>query len=49
MAISKMGIILPFVNFLGVEIMSSFGFCGISFDPDMLERQSRTLKTREIS
>jgi len=37
------------VIFSGVEILTTFCFFGISFDPDMLESQSRALKTRKIA
>jgi len=49
MAISKQGVILPLVNILGVRILTTFCYFGVSFDPDVLESQSRALKTREIA
>jgi len=49
MAIYKRGVIQPLVSFSGVEILTTFWFCGIIFDPDMLESQSRALKTRGIA
>jgi len=39
----------PGFLFLGVEILTTFGFCGIILDPDMLESQSRALKPGRIA
>jgi len=47
MAISKLGVIHPRLEIVGVEILSSF-FCGMILDPAMLENQSRALKTGMI-
>ena len=47
MAIYKRGVIQPLVTFLGVEILITF--CGIIFDPGMLESQTGALKTRRIA
>jgi len=47
-AISTLGVIQPRFPFVGVEILSTFGFCGIILPPDMLESQLRALKTRMI-
>jgi len=48
MTISKLGDIHPSLEFVGVKIVTTFGFCGIILAPDMLESQSRALKTRMI-
>jgi len=37
------------VTFLGVEILTTSWFLWHNFDPDMLESQSRALKTRKIA
>jgi len=47
MAIHKLGVIHPRLEFAGVDIFTTL-FCGILLAPDMLERQSRSLKTRMI-
>ena len=49
MAISKRGVIPPWLPFLGVGFLTSFWFFGIIFHPDMLESESRALKTRAIA
>jgi len=48
MAILKLGAIHPRLEFVGVEILTTFWFCGIIFAPDMLESQSGILKTRIV-
>jgi len=49
MAISKLGIIQPRFPFVGVEILTTFGFGGIILDPNTLESQSRAVKTQMIA
>jgi len=47
MAISKLTVIQPLVSFCRGKIFDhNLFFCGIVLDPDMLESQSRALKTR---
>jgi len=48
MAMYKLVVIQPRFPFVRVEILTTFGFCGIILAPDMLESQSRALKTRMI-
>jgi len=48
MAIYKVGIIHPRLEFLGVEVCLLFGFCAIILALDMLESQSSALNTRMI-
>jgi len=49
MAMYKQGVIQPLVSFLGVEILTTFWFLWHNVDPDMLESQSRALKSRGIA
>jgi len=49
MAISKRGVIPPWLPFLGVGFLATFCFFWHDFYADMLETQSRALKTREIA
>jgi len=49
MVISKLAVIQPWFPFVGLEILTNFVFCGIILDPDILESQSRALKTRLIA
>ena len=48
MAIHKISVIQPKFPFVGVEILSTFWFLCIILGPDMLDRQSRALKTQMI-
>jgi len=49
MALYDMGVIYPRLAFVGVKIFTNFlFFSAIILAPDMLESQSRTLKTRMI-
>jgi len=48
MAIYKMGVIHPRLEFVGVEILATFCFFGTILAPDMLKPQSRALQTRMI-
>jgi len=49
MAIYRLGVIHPRLEFVGVEILTTFCFFSIILVPDMLESQSRALKTRMIA
>jgi len=49
MAISKLGVIQPRFPFVGVEFLTTAWFCGIILDSDVLESQSRSLKTWVIA
>ena len=48
MAIYNMGVMQPRLAFVGEEIRTNFVFSAIIFAPDVLESQSRALKTRMI-
>jgi len=43
------GVIYPGFAFVGVAFPTIFGFLAIILAPDMLESQSRALKTRMIA
>jgi len=47
--VMAMGIIYPESAFVGVEYLLIFVFWTMIFAPDMLESQSRALKTRMIA
>jgi len=49
MAIYKPGVIQPRFPFVGVEILTTFWFCGIILVTDMVESQTMALKTRMIA
>jgi len=48
MAIYKLGVFHPRLEFVGVEIFTTFCFLWRNLVSDMLESQSRDLKTRMI-